>query len=158
MSGVKQSPWFRCCVFMTAGLLATQGCANSDLIRFAPPGIVKYEDIASQKPQNPAVAERISERRAEKGAGQFPDLSKEPGRDERPKSLPSEQVDAEIDALVDLREGLDEEVGADREAADAELAGDLQAEREALKARVERDSTDASRERREKLEPPAETK
>lgn len=158
MSAVKQSPSFRSCVFVTAGLLALAGCANGDLARFAPPGVVKYEDIAGDKPQNPAVAERIAERQAEKGNGRFPNLSTAPDEQDRPQKREPADIEAEINALVDQRDGLAEEVAADRDASEAELASDLHAESETLKERVEQDSKAAARERREKLAPPAEQK
>ena len=139
---------------MAAGLIASAGCSNTSLSRFAPPGIVKYEDIASEKPQNPEVAARIAERRAEQGGGKFPNLSQTPGPEDQPKMPPPGAVDAEMAVLEALRETLAENVAEDRAAAAEELAGDLQAEREGLKERVDSDSKAAARERREKLTPP----
>ncbi len=144
------------CVYVTAGLLASAGCSNTDLSRFAPPGIVKYEEIAGEKPQNPAVAARIAERRAERGGGEFPELSRTPGEEDRPEKPTLRQVERETDELIDMRETLDGQVAADRAAADAELADDLHAEGDALKERVKRDNEAAARERRDKLEAPPE--
>lgn len=143
------------CVFLAAGSMAASGCSNTDLSRFAPPGIVKYEEIASEKPQNPEVAARIAERRAQQGGERFPNLSQTPGPEDKPKKPSSGQISAEMAALQALRENLAEEVAEDRAAAEAELAGDLQAEREVLSERVESDSRAAARERREKLTAPA---
>ncbi len=155
MSTVKQSHSLCSCAFLAAGLLAVAGCANGDLSRFAPPGIVKYEEIAGDKPQNPAVAARIAERKAEKGAGSFPNLSLVPGEKERPERRPAADVEAEKQELLDLRETLAEEVATDRDVAQSEQAGNLHEERDALKQQVESDSKEAARERREKLEPPS---
>ena len=156
MSAVKLSAPFRRCVLVTAALAALPGCSNLDLSRFAPPGIVKYEEIAGDKPQNPVVAERIAERRAEHGGGKFPDLSAAPDADDRPAKRRAADMKAEISELAGMRDDLTEAAADDRAAADAELAGDLQAEREALKERVDSDNKEAARERREKLTPPPE--
>ncbi|PQA86698.1 hypothetical protein [Hyphococcus luteus] len=156
MSAVKLSLSLISYVFAAAGLLAAGGCANADLSRFAPPGIVKYEEIAGDKPQNPDVAARIAERRAEQGGGEFPDLSKTPGKEDRPEKPSPKTVEEQMEELTGLRERLDEEVAADRAASEAELADDLHAEGDALKERVARDSAAAAQERRDKLEPPSE--
>lgn len=158
MSAVKPSSPFRRCVLVAAALGALPGCSNLDLSRFAPPGIVKYEDIAGDKPQNPVVAERIAERRAEHGAGKFPNLSAAPDADDRPPKRRAADIQAEMSELAGMRDALAEAAAEDRAAAEAELAGDLQAKSETLKERVESDNKAAARERREKLTPPPERK
>ena len=148
MSAVKPSRSFSCCILVTAAALAVASCSNTSLSRFAPPGIVKYEDIASEKPQNPEVAARIAERRAEKGAGKFPRLSATPGKEDRPEPLPAEEVDAELDMLSEKADRLAAAVADDRAAAEAEMAEDLQAKREDLTKKAEEDSLEAARDRR----------
>ena len=85
MSGVKQSCLRRLALPLLAGagVFAVTGCESGDLARFAPPGIVKYEDLAGDQPVNPDVAQRIEERRAEKGAGKFPRLAETPDEEDR---------------------------------------------------------------------------
>lgn len=152
MSSVKRSqPWASSLI---VGLLALTGCESGDLARFAPPGIVKYEDLAGDQEVNPAVAERVAERRAEEGAGRFPNLSLTPGKSDRPMKKPADEVAAETDMLVDARTALAEDVASDRASAEDELGRDLSAEGEALKARLDADSAAAARERREALTPP----
>jgi hypothetical protein len=156
VSGVKSLLSHVCCgaLIFAWGPLAGS-CANTDLARFAPPGIVKYEDLAGDQPQNPNVAARIAERRAERGGGEFPNLSQTPGAKQRPKPLPAAQVDAQKSELTTARDNLSGAVASDRAAADAETEADLSAESDALKQRVEVDSAAAAQERREKLTAPA---
>ena len=152
MSSVKRSqPW---ALSLSVGVLALTGCESGDLARFAPPGIVKYEDLAGDQEMNPAVAERIAERREEKGAGEFPNLSLAPTEEDRPAKRPAEEVNAELGELVDARTMLAEEVASDRAEVEAELGRDLSAEGDALKERLEADSAAAARERRETLTAP----
>ncbi|WP_428409384.1 hypothetical protein [Hyphococcus sp.] len=129
------------------------GCESGDLARFAPPGIVKYEDLAGDQPVNPNVARRIEERREEEGAGKFPRLAETPDEGDRPEKKPRKELAAEKAALVDARETLAEEVAADRAGAEAELNRDLTAESDELKTRIDADSAAAARERRDKLVP-----
>lgn len=137
-----------------AGVFAVTACESGDLARFAPPGIVKYEDLAGDQPVNPAVAQRIEERRAEKGAGKFPRLAETPDKKDRPKKKRSAERSAEIGQLVEARNELADEVAGDRAAAEAELERDLSAESDELKTRIDADSAAAARERREKLVAP----
>jgi hypothetical protein len=136
------------------GFVALQGCESGDLMRFAPPGIVKYEDLAGDQPQNPDVAARIAERRAEPDTGEFPILSTAPGKEDRPKKRKKADVESEMSGLAGAREDLAEAVGADRAASAEELGRDLPGERDALKALIEKDEAAAARERREKLQAP----
>ncbi len=136
------------------GFAALQGCESADLARFAPPGIIKYEDLAGDQPQNPNVAERIAERRAEPDTGVFPNLSRAPGPKDRPAKRKKAGIAAEMDGLTGVRDDLADAVGADRQAAAEELERDLPGERDALKAQIEKDEAAAARERREKLQAP----
>ena len=152
MSGVKQSPlpFFA----LGAAVFALAGCESGALARFAPPGIVKYEDLAGDQPVNPAVAERIEERRHEEGAGKFPQLAETPDESDVPRKRSGRAIAADTAMLIDARDALAEEVAADRAAAETELDRDLTAESEELRSRLDADSAAAARERREKLTPP----
>ena len=156
MSGVKRPlSGLRCGALAVALALPAGGCANVDLARFAPPGIVKYEDLAGDQPQNPNVAARIAERRAEQGGGEFPRLSETPGANQRPSPLGQAQVDANKAELTAARETLADAVAEDRAAFGAETADDLSAEGDTLRVRVEADNAAAARDRRQKLTPTA---
>ena len=156
MSGVKQSCLRRPALPLLAGagVFAVTGCESGDLARFAPPGIVKYEDLAGDQPVNPDVAQRIEERRAEKGAGKFPRLAETPDEEDRPEKKPRAERAAEMAALVEAGNELAEEVADDRAAAEAELERDLSAASDELKTRIDADNAAAARERREKLVAP----
>ncbi len=155
MSAVKQSRLRRLARFGVAGLggVALAACESGDLARFAPPGIVKYEELAGDQPVDPNVAERIEERREEKGAGTFPQLAETPDKSDRPKKKPRAELAAETNALLDARDALAEEVSTDRANAETELDRDLTAESVELQNRIGADSAAAARERREKLVP-----
>ena len=157
MPGVKQSrarQQAAAIITAAAGFVALQGCESGDLARFAPPGVIKYEEIASEKPQNPEVAARIAERRAEPGSGRYPNLSEAPGAGDRPKKRKAADVEGEMSELAVMRDGLDAAVDSDRAAAAEELAEDLTAGRDALQAQIEQDEAAAARERREQLKAP----
>lgn len=154
MSGVKSPLCYGCSgALLFAWAALAGGCANTDFARFAPPGIVKYEDLAGDQPQNPNVAARIAERRGEPGTGKFPNLSQTPGPDKRPTPLSKSQIASQTAELEAARETLAEDVAEDRAAAEAETGADLAAESGALQDRVNADSAAAARERREKLTP-----
>lgn len=159
MYGVKRSnallPGF-IAVFAVSTLAG--GCANSDLARFAPPGLIKYEEIAGDQPVNPEVAARVAERRSEPDTGKFPKLSETPGAAERPKKKPPAQVDADMAELSDARDRVEDQIAEDWAAAEADMeeATGLPDRRDELKDRVDRDTIAAARERRDRLAPPEE--
>ena len=157
MSAVKQSNALRhgkCVLFAAFGLIVLNGCANSQLARFAPPGIVKYEDIASEKPQSEEIKARIEERRAEPNTGKFPVLSETPGVEQRPQSRPPAVVEAQINALDQTAKEIKEEIETQRQLAAEETALNLGEEANQLRERIDRDSAAAARERREQLTAP----
>ncbi len=154
MSGVKQARTTMAAGFAAACLVALQGCESGDLARFAPPGIIKYEDKAGDQPPNPAIVDRVAERKNEPDAGGFPNLSEAPGKKDQPKKRKQADIDAEISGLSASRDEVAQAVDDDREQAAAELERDLPAERDALKAQIEKDEAIAARERREKLQAP----
>ncbi|MEZ5894679.1 MAG: hypothetical protein R3C58_16230 [Parvularculaceae bacterium] len=165
MSGVKRSSAAasKKAAFLAKGLpillgLAAAGCAEGDLLRFAPPGVVKYEDLAGDKPMNPDVAERIKERRKDPSVRGYPSLSDAPKEDDAPAKPPAAEIAASKAELSGARDELAGEVATDRAEAALETERDMAAEREALRERIEKDEAAAARERREKLvAPPVET-
>jgi len=154
VSGVKQSRKRTMLASVVLAYAALQGCESGDLARFAPPGIIKYEDKAGDLPPNPEIVDRVAERKTEPGTGGFPNLSTAPGKKDRPEKRKQADIEAEISGLAEERDQVADAVEDDREAAEAELARDLPAERDALKAQIEQDEAVAARERREKLQAP----
>lgn len=137
------------------------GCSSLDLQRFAPPGLVKYEEIAGDTPPNPAIQARIAERRASIEAT-YPNLSQAPSA--RPPGKPARERESELAALRESREALGSAIETDRAAAAADrtggvvLPGDarraqrsLEEAREALAESMESARRDAARERAEPL-------
>ncbi|WP_425408708.1 hypothetical protein [Hyphococcus sp.] len=135
-------------------LIALCACANSELARFAPPGIVKYEDIAGDQPVNPQVAGRIAERKSEPDTGKFPILAQTPA--ERPEQRSDAEVELMEEQLLESRENLELGIVEDRAAAAEEAAetGILPDRRDTLRSDVDRDKNAAARERREQIKPP----
>ena len=126
-----------------AAATAFAGCAGVE--RFAPPGIVKYEDLAKDQPMNEQIKARAVEARAE-GAATYPNLSKLPQA--APETLSDEEQAALETALKEMRAALGDAVAADGGAAAAsEGAQALIGARDALKALVEADDAKARDER-----------
>lgn len=138
-------------------VFALTACANSDLARFAPPGVIKYEDIAGDQPVNPAVAERIAERRAEPDSGKFPRLADTPDKSDRPQKRPQDEVEREMQELATMGEAIEKSLAEDRAQAEAaaEEGRALPERRDALKSTLDKDAAAAERERREKLTAPS---
>lgn len=151
MSGVKQS--YRGILLCFCAAAALSGCAKNQLARFAPPGIIKYEDLEGDKPVNPEVAKRVEEHRKEPGSGKFPVLSETPGPQAVPARLSEAQVEEECVELRTRRDVLAANVSEDRDLSGEELERDLAGERDALNENLDKDNVAAARERREKLEP-----
>jgi hypothetical protein len=103
-------------VILLAPLLLA-GCAKLGLERFAPPGTVKYEDLSRGEPIDPEIKKRIAERKAER-APKYPELSEQPSA--TPEGM--EEVDREesIEELEKIRDAIDADVEAARNAAAAE--------------------------------------
>ena len=151
MPSVKQSQALLLC--FSAAFASLAGCQSGDLSRFAPPEIVKYEDLAGDQPINPEVAARIEARRNEEGAGKFPRIAETPDETDRPIKKPKREIAEDAAMLVDARDALAEDVTADRVAADADKEQDLTAQSQTLQDRIKSDTAAAARERREKLTP-----
>lgn len=151
MTGAKSAAFVVC----AAAVLAGSGCAN--LKRFAPAGLVKYEQIASKKPQNPVIKARIAET-AKSGDGGFPDLSKEPKA--APKPMPAAERAEITAALRARRDAVEADIAEARAAAEAEGEtivalpggaqgdqGSLKEARDALDEAVKKDEAAARKER-----------
>lgn len=140
-------------ILAVAFILAAAGCTQLELARFAPPGIIKYEDLAGDQPANPAIQERIAERKQE-GDTRFPVLSETPGESDRPELPPEAERNAQLEELSAQRDALRVAVEADREAAESEKteAALLPEQRDALKEQTERDA-EAVRREQNNLEP-----
>lgn len=136
---------------MTA-TLALSGCSSFELSRLAPPGIVKYEEIASEKPPNPAIEEAIAARKKTSDP-RFPVLSRTPAAGPPPPRPKPAEVSAETDALVGARESLEADLAEDRAAAETDRAelDALNSKRDSLAKDVDRDAAAARRERAEPL-------
>jgi len=123
--------------------MCAAGCAGIE--RFAPPGIVKYEDLAKGQPMNDQIKARVAEARSEKPAT-FPNLSKAPRA--APATLPEDEQAEREAALKGMQESLSTAVAADRGAIGADGGAEaLVAARDALKALVEADDAKARAER-----------
>ena len=152
MFSVRHSNGFRLAASAAALLFLTPGCSsNSFLARFAPPGVVKYEDIAGDKPPNPAIEETVREYRADTQS-RFPVLSQTPTSNPAPQIPESEIRDAQKAALIEGRERLAEEIAGDEAAVEAEEARTAITSRgERFNDQLERDDAAAKAERREDL-------
>lgn len=123
--------------------LAATGCSGG-LKRFAPPGIVKYEDLAKDQPPNPVIVERIEAQKAEPGGG-FPALSKQPTK--LPEGIAKPERDAMVADLLAQRDIVNAAVASDRELAATERADSLETMRDELSGAVAEDDAAARRER-----------
>lgn len=141
-------------VGVAAAIAAAGGCADLNLARFAPPGIVKYEDIAGDQPANAQIQGRIAERKAA-GESRTPNLS------EQPQQVPTGAPKAERESLAAeiraKRAALTAAVEADRQAslderaAEVRISGEgsisFEATAETLSRAVARDTAAAREER-----------
>lgn len=123
--------------------LAATGCSGG-LKRFAPPGIVKYEDLAKDQPPNPVIVERIEAQKAEPGGG-FPALSEQPTK--LPEGIAKPERDAMVADLLAQRDIVNAAVASDRELAATERADSLETMRDELSGAVAEDDAAARRER-----------
>ncbi len=123
--------------------VAACGCAGG-LKRFAPPGIVKYEDLAKGQPVSPSIAARV-EAAENDGPGAFPVLSAQPG--EAPAGIAAPERAALGDGLVAARADLLRAIDADRATAAGERIDTIEPERDALGDAIRNDDAAARRER-----------
>lgn len=124
------------------------GCGNFQLVRLAPPGILKYEEIASQKPPNPAIEAEIAARNGNAKA-RFPILAQTPAAGPAPKPASKAAARAHGAALQSARDSIDRELARHRAAEQAERGGreKLAKERASLAEQINRDEIVARRER-----------
>lgn len=128
---------------LAIAMLAAAGCSGG-LKRFAPPGIVKYEELAKGQPVNPAIAARI-EAYQDESAGGFPNLSEQPQK--TPEGIAAPERSAMEAALLAERDALNEAIEADKQLAAAERDASIETAREALEEALARDDALARRER-----------
>lgn len=142
-------------VFLAVAAFSAAGCAELQLSRFAPPGVVKYEDIASEKEPNPAIVEAI-ESQKETSTRDYPRLAETPSEKDRPKKRALAQVDAEIDSLATARDDLNESVAKARLEAEADLAETppLLSQLEEMQKQIDLDTASARAEREETMPSP----
>jgi hypothetical protein len=138
-------------LFVFAAALLVMGCSSDQLRRLAPPGILKYEELASEKPPNPVIEEEIAQRKDDVKT-RFPNLSTAPSRNDLPAERPQGELKAEMDALTSARDTLSGEVTQDRAAVDEEraAAGNIIAAGDQLAEQVSEDETAVNDERAEK--------
>lgn len=139
-------------MLLTAATLVLSGCSNFDLARLAPPGIIKYEDIAGEKPPNPAIKEAVAARK-ETADPRFPVLSQTPAAGPPPARPDMARVNAEAAELTETRASLDAGLAEDRAAAKADRAerDALDSRRDSLAEEIDKDAQAASRERAEPM-------
>lgn len=123
--------------------LAATSCSGG-LKRFAPPGIVKYEELAKDEPMDAAIVARIDAQRQEKGGG-FPALAKQPTV--VPQGIAKPERNAMTEALLAERDALNAGIAEDQALAAAEREETLEALRDALGEAVVKDDAAARRER-----------
>jgi len=163
-SGIRTIPFLR---VVCTGLVifAATGCETAK--RLVPPGFVKYEDIAKDIPPNPVITQRIRELGIDgKSAGadpkpKYPRLSEQPA--EAPRGLDTQQREAEIARLLQMRNDANEAIMAARSAAAAPENGfiveeqDLKARAAALQAEIAKLREELAAEQAQSLPAPLDT-
>ncbi|MEL7486760.1 MAG: hypothetical protein AAGJ87_06045 [Pseudomonadota bacterium] len=125
------------CLAIALSAIVVTGC--STLQRLAPPGFVKYEDLAKDTPPNPAIEAAVEERTVSRKT-RFPRLSEEPNR--APTALSAASRANETVDLLEKRDALQRELDAIRAVADADQAkraSELEAARDALDQAIKRE-------------------
>ena len=140
MMGLKQT------AVLCIGLTVLCGCTT--IKRLAPPGVIKYEDLAKDIPPSPEIQARIKDRREEQPP-KFPVLSRQPS--EIPDPIDGIERSSQINELLYRREELSAASEQDRLAIEAEREAaieELERERDALAESVAIERQKAERERR----------
>ena len=129
------------------------GCANSSLQRFAPPGIFKYEEIASEKDPNPKITEVVAARQ-DRVDEKFPVLSETPTAGLTLKKPDKSEAQQQSDIIIGARDELTTAIDADRMASHEErqAVAALEARTDELLELLERDEKSARGERIEPLQ------
>lgn len=135
--------WHLCC----AAALASASCTNSQVVRFAPPGIIKYENLAGDQPANADIQARVAER-GDVEAARFPVLSEEPSvRPEKPSADVAQARTVDLEAArSDLEKALAQDWAAARSERDA--TNELAEKRRALDEAITNANAAAANERR----------
>ena len=134
-------------------MLASAGCSKLQLARFAPPGIIKYEDIASEKPLNPEIEQMLAERR-ENTKAEFPILSETPGTADRPSKPGARRLEEREATLAEARDALNANVESDRIEAENDrpsIDGIIKSQQD-LANQIAEDTQEAALERRTPIE------
>jgi len=95
--------------------------------RFAPPGFIKYEDLAKDIPVDPAIQARIDSVAVNKEAD-YPDLSQTPS--EIPKGETKRVRELTVKNLIAVREVIDTDIARARSLAEAEFELETKGERD----------------------------
>ena len=130
-------------------LLLLAGCGDIQWARLLPPGLIKYEEIASEKEANPVIAAEI-EQRIEGQEKEYPKLARQPGVAEVPEGKDPTQMESEISELTEARDTLEAQTAEDRRAAEEERLDntELLTDGEKLDEDLENDKDAIARERR----------
>ncbi len=104
---------------LALGLFAIANGGCTTLERLAPPGFVKYEDLAGDKPKNAVIQQRVKAVKTARDA-RYPVLSEQPTT--APVSMPVAERDALVKVLDEAGTALNTDVAADRAGAAAELS------------------------------------
>ena len=134
---------------LTATGLMLGGCSGG-LKQLAPPGILKYEDLAKGEPVDPQIKARIDAHQADESSI-YPVLAEQP--DFLPEGIAKPEREAMAENLIEQRNALNDAVAEDRIAASSERDGDLSAERSALGEKVQKDDAAAKAERKQPVLP-----
>ena len=143
----KTSRRFQPLMILSCLALTMSACTKAQLVRFAPPGILKYEELAGDVPINPEIQTRIDERDDGKEKP-FPLISNTPAAVDGTKNADQQQIMSED--LEDAKVALDQALEEDRTAALNERSNSsaLTMRREDLEKSLEREAAIAERERR----------
>ena len=123
-------------------------CSSIDLKTLAPPGIIKYEQIADEKPANPAIVEEIENYKATEERT-FPNLAEEPVAGHslgQAREMRDDMIRDELIAARDALEGDLDEVQNYRAEDESEI-DKLLSRRDALEGAV---AVDAKRAKKDK--------
>jgi len=101
-------------------------CSNVDLKRFAPPGIIRYENLAKDQPVNPVVDAKIDEIKSRKRKA-FPVLSEKAF--DAPDGINAKTRESAEVELIEKRESLEARIADSRTAAAAERISPLEEEK-----------------------------
>lgn len=130
--------------------ISLAGCSVGGLKRLAPPGILKYQDLAKDQPIDPAIAARIEEISKRDGNG-FPVLAEKSFK--TPEGLTAkERRDFETDLLI-TRETAASAIETERTLAGDERTISIEDEKNAAQQAIAQDREVISEVRRAPTEP-----